>query len=40
MTLWMGCQCLHCRVYYTPKLKPHDVGVLTLSQMVLEIPPG
>jgi hypothetical protein len=29
-----------CRVHYTPKLREHDVGVLTLGQFMLDIPPG
>lgn len=29
-----------CRVHYTPKLTDNDVGVLTLGQFALEIPPG
>jgi hypothetical protein len=31
---------LCCRVHFTPKLREHDVGVLTLNQVVLDIPPG
>jgi hypothetical protein len=29
-----------CRVHYTPKLREHDIGVLTLGQFMLDIPPG
>ena len=40
MKLASLCLCLCCRVHYTPKLREHDVGVLTLNQVVLDIPPG
>jgi hypothetical protein len=28
------------RLYYTGDLRPHDVGLITLTQLVLNIPPG
>lgn len=28
------------RVYYTDKLRQHDIGLITLQQPVLNIPPG
>lgn len=28
------------RVYYTDVLRPHDIGLITLQQPVLNIPPG
>jgi hypothetical protein len=27
-------------VYYTDKLRQHDIGLITLQQPVLNIPPG
>jgi hypothetical protein len=29
-----------CRVHYMPKLRENDIGVLTLGQPALDIPPG
>lgn len=29
-----------CRIHYTPALRANDVGVMTLGQMQLDIPPG
>lgn len=28
------------RLYYTGDLRPHDIGLITLTQLVLNIPPG